>query len=70
MLCRTYTKAPQDSCDIDMAQRQKENHDLASHLKLKQGENVKIIPLNHKDFIVEITSKSWALNQRNIPCFH
>ncbi len=27
--------------------------DLASHLKLKEGENVKIIPINHKGFIVE-----------------
>lgn len=32
--------------------------DLASHLKLREGENVKIIPVNHKGFVVERTSKS------------
>ena len=27
--------------------------DLASHLKLKEGDNVRIIPVNHKGFLVE-----------------
>ena len=27
--------------------------DLASHLKLKEGESVKIIPIDHKGFVVE-----------------
>ena len=30
--------------------------DLASHLKLKEGENVKIIPVNHRGFVVERTA--------------
>jgi hypothetical protein len=32
--------------------------DLALHLKLKEGENVKIIPVNHKGFVVERMSKN------------
>lgn len=31
--------------------------DLASHLRLKEGESVKIIPVNHKGFVVERISK-------------
>ncbi len=31
--------------------------DLVSYLRLKEGESVKIIPLNHKGFLVERTSK-------------
>ncbi len=31
--------------------------DLVSHLKLKEGENVKIIPVDHKGFLVERISQ-------------
>ena len=32
--------------------------DLAAHMKLREGESIKIIPVNHKGFLVERKSKN------------